>query len=302
MSFRRNNLVSALAPPPIAAVQGWIEGRVFPAERPLLDVAQAVPSYPPAEELQDHLARMAKRPATSLYTDILGITPLREALSTHLSASYGGTIRPGDVGITAGCNQAFCIAMTALAAPGEEVILGTPWYFNYQMWLDMQGIGIVPLPCRPDAGMVPDPAEAESLIGERTRAIVLISPNNPTGAIYPAAVIEAFHDLARRRKIALVLDETYKDFLDHDRPAHGIFADPGWRENFVQLYSFSKAYSLTGYRAGAIACGPQLMDSVGKIMDCIAICAPRIGQEAALYGLEHLAGWRAEKRDLMAER
>jgi aspartate/methionine/tyrosine aminotransferase len=170
------------------------------------------------------------------------------------------------------------------------------------MWLQMQGVTPVPLPCDEARGAMPDPTEAAALISERSRAIVLVTPNNPTGAIYPPELIDSFYELARDHGVALVLDETYKDFMPADAPPHGLFSRPDWRDTFIQLYSFSKAYSLTGYRVGSVAGGPGVMAAIEKIMDCIAICAPRIGQEAALYGLGHLADWRAEKRGLMADR
>jgi aspartate/methionine/tyrosine aminotransferase len=301
MSYRLNPLVEEVTAAPIAEAQGWIRGRSFPSERPLLDCAQAVPSYPPAAALTQHIAGRATEAETAFYTDILGLSTLREALAAHLSEEYRGRVAPDQVGITAGCNQAFCVAMTALAGPGEEVVLPCPFYFNYQMWLDMQGVRIAALPVgRNDA--LPDPGEAELLIGPRTRAIVLVSPNNPTGATYPAPLIEAFYRLAQRRGIALVLDETYKDFRAEAAPAHGLFQDRDWPATLVQLYSFSKAYSLTGYRVGALAAGAPLLEAVSKDMDCVAICAPHIGQEAALYGVTHLAAWRAEKRAMMLER
>ena len=302
MAYRANPLVLGVAEPPIAEAQGWIEGRVFPPDRPLLNMAQAVPSYPPATALRDHLAAAVQQPESSLYTDILGVPALRAALAAHMGETYGASLDARDFGITAGCNQAFCVAMSALAAPGDEVILPAPWYFNHQMWLQMQGVTAIPLQCDEARGAMPDPDDAAALIGPRTRAIVLVTPNNPTGAIYPPELIDSFYELARERGIALVLDETYKDFMQGEASPHDLFTRPDWRDNFVQLYSFSKAYSLTGYRVGSVAGGPAIMGAVEKIMDCVAICAPRIGQEAALYGLGNLAGWRAEKRDLMADR
>jgi aspartate/methionine/tyrosine aminotransferase len=302
MPYRANPLVLGVAEPPIAEAQGWIEGRTFPPDRPLLNMAQAVPSYPPAGALRDHLATAVHRPDASLYTEILGVPGLRAALAAHMGETYGADLDARNFGITAGCNQAFCMAMSALAGPGEEVILPAPWYFNHQMWLQMQGVTPVSLRCGEAKGAMPDVADAAALIGERTRAIVLVTPNNPTGAIYPPELIAEFYELAREHNIALVLDETYKDFMPGEAPPHDLFTRADWRDVFVQLYSFSKAYSLTGYRVGSVAGGPAIMGAIEKIMDCIAICAPRIGQEAALYGLGHLAGWRAEKRDLMQDR
>ncbi|WP_119460692.1 aminotransferase [Rhodospirillaceae bacterium SYSU D60014] len=302
MPLRPNPLLTAVAAPPIAEAQGWIAGRDFPADKPLIDLAQAVPDYPPPPVLTDHLARLVGDPATARYTEIEGIGPLRAALAADIGALYGAPIAPEQVIVTAGCNQAFCLAMMALAAPGDEVIVPLPYYFNHQMWLEMQGIRAVHLPFRAERGGVPDPEAAAALITPRTRAILLVTPNNPTGAVYPPPVLAAFHDLARRHDLALVVDETYRDFLPQDGAPHGLFAEPGWAETLVHLYSFSKTYCLTGYRVGAVVCGPRLGAEIAKAMDCVAICAPRIGQEAALRGLTALGAWRQENTALMRGR
>ena len=261
-----------------------------------------MPAYPPAEALTAHLTSAIRKPEMARYTPIVGRGDLRHALAETLSEDYGGRITPDQVAITAGCNQAFCLALMALAGPGDEAILAGPSYFNYQMWLEMLGVSPVYLPFRPERGGVPDPADARARITPRTRAIVLVTPNNPTGAIYPPEVIEGFHRLAREAGVALVLDETYRDFLPGDGPPHGLFARPDWDETLVHLYSFSKVYSLTGYRVGALVAGSGLLAEVAKAADCVAICAPAIAQEAALYGLRNLADFRAEKRRLVLER
>jgi aspartate/methionine/tyrosine aminotransferase len=297
-----NPLLAAIAAPPIPEAHSWIEGRSFPAEKPLIDVAQAVPGYPPPKALTDHLAGLLGEPESARYTDVPGLPALRAALARDMGDFYGATIAAEDVSITAGCNQAFCLALLALARAGEEVILPLPYYFNHQMWLDMQGVTVRHLPFRPERGGVPDPAEAAAMIGPRTRAIVLVTPNNPTGAIYPPEAIAEFFHLARRHGIALVLDETYRDFLPTDAAPHGLFAEPGWRDTLVQLYSFSKVYCLTGYRVGSIIAGPALGAEIAKAMDTVAICAPRIGQMAALYGIGHLGPWRRGNTALMRAR
>jgi aspartate/methionine/tyrosine aminotransferase len=287
--------------PPIAEAQSWIKGRVFPADKPLLDMAQAVPSYPPAESLRAHLAERTASFETAQYTPISGIPTLRAALAADMNATYGGTINSENILISAGCNQAYCLAILALARAGDEVILPVPYYFNHMMWLQMQGIKAVPLPFRADRAGVPDPAQAAKLITNRTRAIVLVTPNNPTGAVYPPETIAAFHDLAADHGIALIIDETYKDFLDDGAP-HGLFLDEKWGETVVQLYSFSKAFSLPGYRVGSVIAGEKTITAVTKIMDTISICAPRISQDAALFGLENLSDWVGEKRSMINAR
>ncbi len=302
MSYVTNPLVGAVVEPPIAAVREWIADCSFPPDAPLIDLAQGEPAYPPPRALRAHLAEIVTQPDSARYTAVPGLDPLREALAADIRATYGGGVEARHVLVTAGCNQAFCLAIMALAQAGDEVILPEPYYFNHRMWLDMLGMRAVLLPLHAARGGVPDPADAAARIGPRTRAIVLVSPNNPTGAIYPPEVLDAFFDLARRHGIALMVDETYRDFIDREGAPHDLFAREDWDETLVHLYSFSKVFALTGYRVGAVVCGRALGDEIAKTMDCVAICAPRIGQEAALFGLEHLDAWRAEKRRAMRVR
>lgn len=301
MNYACNPNLRDVVVPPIAAAQEWIEQRPDDA-RPVLDVAQAVPGYPPPQALRTHIAGLTDRPDLHRYTDVLGRAELRDELAKHLAAFYGGTVSAPQVGIVAGCNQAFCLAASAVAGQGDEIVLPVPCYFNHQMWLRTQGISAVYLPSAEGRGGVPDPEQAARLLSARTRAIVLVTPNNPTGAVYPPAVIEGFFRLAQDHGIALIIDETYKDFLAHTERPHDLFQRADWPETLIHLYSFSKAYSLSGHRVGSIAASPGLLEQVMKAADCVAICPPAIGQEAALFALRELADWREANRRLMAER
>jgi aspartate/methionine/tyrosine aminotransferase len=203
--------------------------------------------------------------------------------------------------ITAGCNLAFGMVMAAIAGPGSAVLLPAPWYFNHHMTLTMQGIDSVALPCVAEAGFVPDPERAATLITPATRAIVLVSPNNPTGAIYPTDTIARFGALCRRRGLWLVLDETYRDFLPSSGP-HELFDDPAWRDNLVHLYSFSKAYCIPGHRVGAVAAGPRVLAELAKVLDSTQICPSRTPQAALVWAIPALRDWRAGNRAIMAAR
>jgi aspartate/methionine/tyrosine aminotransferase len=300
MAFATNTLVDSVEAPPIAEAMSWVDPSR--SNRPLINLCQAVPSYPPSAALQDYLARVVKEPETSLYTDIAGLPELRAELAAHMHQHYLGDIGPGEVLISAGCNQAYCLVMLALARAGDNVVLPSPYYFNHQMWLAMLGIEVRHIASFNGSGAVPRAADAAPLIDERTRAIVLVTPNNPTGAIYPPAAVSEFFDLARSRNIALVIDETYKDFLPAPFPPHDLFRHSGWRETFVQLYSFSKAYALTGYRVGSIIAAERFISEIEKAMDCVSISAARISQYAALFGLQSLASWKRDKSELMVER
>ena len=286
--------------PPIAEALSWIANRQSNVE--LLNLCQAVPSYPPAAELQDEFARIAHLPSTGGYTEILGIKPLREAFAAHLTKAYGAKVSAAEVGITSGCNQAFAAAIMAVAEPGDNVILPSPWYFNHSMWLSMLGIETKSISAFCETGAWPDVAAAHKAITPKTRAIILCTPNNPTGAIYPPSVIEAFYELAVEADITLILDETYCDFRPDPTPPHSLLARPAAREHLVQLFSFSKIYALAGYRLGALIAGPALMHEATKFLDTIAICPPNISQQGVVFALRELEEWKAAKKAVMAER
>lgn len=269
--------------------------------RDLLDLSQAAPQYPAAPAVSEHVVRIARDAHGGEYTDVPGIPRLREVFAAELSRDYRGTVSPANVVITAGCNQAFSLVISALAAPGDEVVLPVPYYFNHDMWLRLNRIAPVYLEPGPD--LVPRAAAAEACITRRTRAIVLVTPGNPTGVTLDPAGIAEFAAVAHRHGVALILDETYRSFRGTDRPAHHLFADPGWARAVVSLHSFSKDLAIPGYRVGALVAAPELNREVCKLLDCVAICAPRVGQEAAWAGLTRARAWRAARaRDIARQR
>lgn len=280
--------------PPVMEARRWLEGVSFPPDRPLLNLSQAAPVLPPPAPLQAAMVEALQVPATHLYGPVLGLPELRAALAGRMRRVYGGEIDAAQIAITSGCNQAFCAAIASLAGPGDAVILPTPWYFNHAMWLCMQGIEATPLPCGPD--LLPDPEVAARLITSATRAIVLVTPNNPTGVEYPPTLIAAFRDLARAHGLALIIDETYRDFHQSEHAPHDLFADPEWEDVLIHLYSFSKAYRLTGHRVGAMATSPVRLREIEKFLDTLTICPTALGQRAALWGLENLDDWLAKER------
>lgn len=297
-----NPAMAATEPPPVMEARRWLSGLSFPPDRPLINVSQAAPVDPPPLALRQAIAEAALHEAAAhLYGPVLGLPALRAQIAADWSAAYGGTIAPEQVAITQGCNQAFCAVLATLAGAGDEVILPTPWYFNHKMWLDMAGVTAVPLPT--GQGLVPDAADATLRITARTRAIVLVSPNNPGGAEYPAETLAAFRDLCRSRGIALIVDETYRDFDSREGRPHDLFADPDWADTFIHLYSFSKAYRLTGHRVGAIVASEARLAEVEKFLDTVAICPGQLGQIGALWGMRHLRDWVAgERREILARR
>ncbi len=286
--------IESTAEPPIPAVRHWAAR--YRGGDPL-DLTQAVPGYPAHPEL---LGRLARAASITGYGAIDGDLALRQALAAEASGFYGGAIAPDQVAITAGCNLAFAMVMATLAGPGARVGLPTPWYFNHQMTLTIQGATPVPIPCLPGDGFIPDPERVAPLLSGLS-ALVLVSPNNPTGAIYPARVLHRLAELCRQHGVWLVLDETYRDFLPDGRP-HALFEASDWPDHLVHLYSFSKAYCVPGHRVGAVLGGGAFRPALLKALDSYQICPTRPAQTALAWGVPSLAGWREGNRAIMAER
>ncbi|MFT7597229.1 MAG: aspartate/methionine/tyrosine aminotransferase [Acidimicrobiales bacterium] len=298
---------------PIAAAYAHLARRT--STKQLLDLSQAAPSYPTADIIADRIAEVAHSADGGRYAPSPGLPDLRAALADELNTDHqvsaprqtlssevgaNNPLSANNVQITAGCNQAFCAIATTLAEPGDEFIVPVPYYFNHDMWLKLEGI--VPRYLFSGDDQLPDPAKAASLINDKTRAIVLVSPANPTGAIVPPATIDAFFELAERHNLALILDETYRNFRGTDEPSHQLYSRPNWDQTLVTLHSFSKDLAIPGYRVGAIVGSEALTAEALKVLDCVAICAPRVGQEAALAGLQLAGDWRRAQAERIGAR
>ncbi|MEP3346062.1 MAG: aminotransferase [Litoreibacter sp.] len=300
MQFNPN--IMATFPPPVMEARRWIEGVEFPADRPLINVSQAAPVDPPPTALREAMAQFVlEDDETHLYGPVLGLPDLRAEVASQWNVAYGGDIVEAEVAITSGCNQAFAAIISTLCAAGDEVILPTPWYFNHKMWLDMGAITATPL--ETGDGLLPDVKAAAALITSKTRAIALVSPNNPGGVEYPSELLGAFFDLCQTRGIALIVDETYRDFDSRTDAPHDLFTRPDWEQTLIQLYSFSKAYRLTGHRVGAMVTSMARMAEAEKFLDTVAICPNQLGQRAALWGMQNLEEWLGEQRsEILARR
>ncbi|MCX8279763.1 aminotransferase [Phyllobacterium sp. 0TCS1.6C] len=291
-----NSLVSRLSPPPIPAVQAW--GRAYDgALGPLIDLSQAVPGYPPHPDMLEWLGDAASSATFSNYGPIEGEEALRRAYAAHVGEIYGADLSPANIHITSGCNQAFVCAALATAAAGEKILLTDPFYFNHETTLAMFGIDVGHVTCRAEDGFVPTVDAVASAMDDKVRALALVTPNNPTGAIYPPERLLEIFDYCRSRGIWLILDETYRDFLPVGAgQPHDLFARPDWQHSLIQLYSFSKSYCIPGHRLGAITAGSEVVSAIAKIMDNLQICPPRAAQDAVAKAIPALTDWREENR------
>lgn len=169
------------------------------------------------------------------------------------------------------------------------------------MTLTQLGVSIIPLPCHAPS-FLPSISECARLLTPKTRAIVIVTPSNPTGAVYPPALIAELATLAASHGVPLIIDETYRDFLPASSRAHNLFSQPDWSSSIVQLSSFSKSYAIPGHRLGSIVASPLFLKEVMKTLDCLQINPPRVAQKAIAWAVEGIRGWREEKRDELAAR
>ena len=278
---------------PMGAAQALLAERAVADddERSLLDLSQASSRIPPAPEVVERIIQVATAPDGAAYTPVPGLPPLRRAIADELSRDYARHRRAPDVVVTAGCNQAFSLAAAALAGPGDEIITAAALLLQPRH---------VAADARYPAG-VPRARTPTSYPAPRTPS--RSSPRAPGRSCWSRRATRAASRSRprrsppsprspRRHDIALILDETYRSFRDTRQPAHALFADPAWRSTLVSLHSYSKDLAIPGYRVGCVVAAPELNREVLKLMDCVAICAPRIGQEAALAGLTRAGTWR----------
>ncbi|WP_275784438.1 aminotransferase [Pararhizobium gei] len=291
-----NPLIARLSPPPVPSVLAWAKA-YDGARGPLIDLSQAVPGYPPHPDMLTWLGEAAASPAYTGYGPIEGEKVLRDAYAAHVSGLYNARIGPDHIHITSGCNQAFMATVMAIAGAGDTVLLTNPFYFNQETTLSMLGIKTELLPCDPGNSFLPDIEAVTAVLRTGVRALALVTPNNPTGAVYPAALLRRIFALCRANGVWLILDETYRDFLGEDAsPPHALLRIGDWQDTLICLYSFSKSFCIPGHRLGAITASPQVVAQVAKVMDNLQICAPRSAQAAIAKALPALDDWRAENR------
>lgn len=250
-----------------------------------ISLGQGVVYYPPPQEALEMLPQFLADPDLHKYQAVTGIAPLRGAIATKLQTE--NNIEIGDrnaVVVTAGSNMAFLNAILAIASFGDEIILQTPYYFNHEMAIAIAGCRAV---CVETDGNYQLRLEAiAAAITPKTRAIVTISPNNPTGAVYPAKDLQAVNDLCRDRGLYHIHDEAYEYFTYDGAKSVSPASFRGSCDYTISLFSLSKAYGFASWRIGYMVIPQHLLDPVKKIQDTNLICASVVSQYAALGALQ----------------
>ncbi len=262
-----------------------IIGELIRSNPGTISLGQGVVYYGPPPEAIALLPEFLADPENHNYKPVQGVAPLLSAIEAKLKADNGIEINGQNcIVVTAGSNMGFMNAVLAITSPGDEIIIQTPYYFNHEMAIAIAS-------CRPvlvatDTNYQLRPKAIAQAITERTRAVVTISPNNPTGAVYSEEALWEVNQICRDRGIYHISDEAYEYFtyngLKHISPG----AFPQSSEYTISLYSLSKAYGFASWRIGYMVIPEHLLASVKKIQDTILICPPVISQYAALGALQ----------------
>src|SRR5262245_12187504 len=268
----------------------------------VISLGQGVVSYPPPRHDCDKISQSLRNPRTHKHQAAYGVAHMLERIEAKLRDENGIYVKPGShIVVTAGGNMAFVNALLAVADAGDEIILQTPYYFNHEMAITMADCRAVLAPTDENYQLRPDLiAEA---ITDKTRAVVTISPNNPTGAVYSESSLREVNEICRARGVYHISDEAYEYFTYGGAKHFSPGSIEGSGEHTISLYSLSKAYGFASWRIGWMVIPDHLFEAVNKIQDTILICPPVVSQFAAIGAMRAGAGYcRAQVERLASVR
>lgn len=221
------------------------------------------------------------------YTANAGLYSLREEISRYLSNRFDLSYSPdNELIVTVGASQALDIAIRAIVNPGEEVIIPEPCFVAYDALVSLAGGIPVHVHTTADKGFKATAADFEAAVTEKTKAILICSPSNPTGSVYSKGELNEIAEFAKKHDVIVLADEIYAE-LTYDEEFTSIAALPGMKERTVVISGFSKAFAMTGWRLGFAAAPSLLRDAMLKIHQYAMMCAPAMAQFAALEGLKN---------------
>jgi aspartate/methionine/tyrosine aminotransferase len=300
MRFNRN-VVKTEMPPMVELARRAVELAEEGAD--IIRVDQGAVDLAPPQYFVDGVVESLNDPDVHRYAPDPGLPELRVALAHYGAERFGAAWDPErEIVVTPGANQAGFAALLAIAEPGDEVLLPTPWYFNHAMALTAIGAAPVPVATGTEEGFVPSIETVSAAITPKTRALVLINPNNPTGAVYADEVIRELTELAVERDLWILSDQTYHELHFKDSPSLSPAAVAGARDRVITVCSFSKSLGLAGWRLGFLACQASLVEAILKIQDCSVISAARAGQEGLVAALPEIGEHVTLVRDSIRER
>ena len=260
------------------------------AGKPVISLGQALPFFPPPDSVLAAARAALDRREVHMYSTDPGLVTLRQALASRLS-SMGIDAGADDLIVTAGANHAFTLALMTLVDPGDEVVLPAPFFTNHEMAVRALGAISIEAPVADRETFSIRWRDIEPHLTDGTKAVVLCTPSNPSGATIDPDEGDLLISELQRRGIAVISDETYMQFV-YGRPHWSAASSPGWRHHVAVVGTFSKSFAVMGWRVGFMLADAAICAEAVKIQDAMIICAPMISQlvvEAAVRDDWHYA-------------
>lgn len=281
MNTRTNRFSEKMLTIPPSGIRKFFE--LLIGRDDIISLGVGEPDFPTPWAMREEAYYHLEQGHTS-YTSNWGLTELREAISKYLSKYELHYDAKNEILITVGVSEAIDAVLRAILNPGDEVIVAEPCYVSYQPLVELCNAHLVRLDTTPDNFILT--AEAiERRITPKTKVLMLCSPSNPTGRMIPAEELAKIADVAKKHQIWVLSDEVYCELVYDDNKHVSIGSMPGMKDYTVILNGFSKAFAMTGWRIGYLACPADLMAQVHKLHQYSTICAPIMSQYAALEGL-----------------
>lgn len=237
------------------------------------------------------------RSGETRYTSSSGLPILKETVSKWMNEKKDIHTEPQQIVITQGAMEALFLCWKVLLNPGDEVIIGAPFFSNYEGQIIGNDGTLVYVPLKEENDFVMDPDDLERAITSKTKAILLNSPSNPLGAVIDRPTLERIADIAKKYDLYVVTDEVYQDFIyEEDVEYTSIAALPDMEERTIVVDSFSKSYAMTGWRIGMLAAPPEIAGLIVKQQESVATCVNTAFQYAAV---EALTGSQEEKKKML---
>ncbi|UUX51820.1 pyridoxal phosphate-dependent aminotransferase [Nisaea acidiphila] len=219
------------------------------------------------------------------YTPSIGLVPLREKIAAFHSKRVGEPVGPENVAVVPGAQCGVFTAGLAVLDPGDHVIAFDPMYVTYYGALIARGATLSQVPLHPENDFLPDMEEVRAALRPETRAMVINSPNNPTGAVWPKETMEVIADFCREHDLWLISDEVYCT-MTYEQPHHCPRLIEGMKDRTMSVYSFSKSHAMTGWRLGWVVADPKSIEAIEMVMGSMLFGSPPFVQEAAMTALD----------------
>jgi aspartate aminotransferase len=241
------------------------------------------PNFPTPAHIVEAAIEFARKGQVK-YTATAGLLSLRERLVAKLDKVNGIKAGVNNINCSVGGVGGIAGAVAALVEPGDEVLIPDPAWPNYRLMLAWAHGVLVPYACPPEREFLPDPKEIERQITSRTKLIIINSPCNPTGAVFPRDLLERLVEVAVRHNLYLLSDECYDEvILDGEHHSPASFCTDG---RVISAFTFSKTYAMTGWRVGYVVANDAISDSITKVLESNSSCLPTVCQKAAEAALD----------------